>query len=196
MAMGEKKIVAIEKYTTPVRKLAAHATKGVRVPFGYYGAKGRIARQIVSTLPPHNAWVEAFCGSAALTLAKPPAPIEVINDLDDQVVNLFRQLRSNGKALRKAVALTPYARAEFEMAREERYGEEPLERARQFLVSTMMTVNATSRVDRQRDQSRQPRRFLLFAILQPPGKRSASKPLAQSARAAGAGRRASAKRSD
>ena len=43
--------------------------------FGYYGAKVRIASQIINSLPPHNAWVEAFCGSAALTLAKKPAPI-------------------------------------------------------------------------------------------------------------------------
>ena len=50
----------------------------VKPPFGYYGAKQRIAAQITRALPPHNAWVEAFCGSAAVTLAKPPAPIEII----------------------------------------------------------------------------------------------------------------------
>lgn len=94
-------------------------------------------------LPPHNAWVEAFCGSAAITLAKPPAPIEVINDLDDNVTNVFEQLRKNSDALCEAVALTPYARKEFELAR---FGPRPkksLERARRFLVATMMTVNST-----------------------------------------------------
>jgi DNA adenine methylase len=114
-----------------------------RAPFGYYGAKQRIARQIISTLPPHNAWVEAFCGSAALTLAKTPAPIEVINDLDGQIVNVFRQLRNNSKALCRAVALTPYALEEFEMARAQGGNIEPLEKARRFLVATMMTVNGT-----------------------------------------------------
>jgi DNA adenine methylase len=94
-------------------------------------------------LPPHNAWVEAFCGSAALTLAKPPAPIEVINDRDDQVVNLFRQLRDNPDALCRAVALTPYASEEFEQARSNEKGVTPLEKARRFLVRTMMTVNGT-----------------------------------------------------
>ncbi len=51
----------------------------VRAPFGYYGAKQRIARQIIDILPPHYAWVEAFCGSAALTLSKKPVPIEVVH---------------------------------------------------------------------------------------------------------------------
>lgn len=115
-----------------------------RAPFGYYGAKQRLAKQIIATLPPHNAWVEAFCGSAALTLAKTPAPIEIINDLDNQIVNLFEQLRSNHKALCEAISLTPYARSEFMAARELPKPTDPLEKARRFLVSTMMTVNGTA----------------------------------------------------
>ncbi len=112
-------------------------------PFGYYGAKQRMATKIIASLPPHNAWVEAFCGSAAITLAKPAAPIEVINDLDGNVTNVFEQLRTNPEALCKAVALTPYSRQEFEAARNGTPSQDPLERARQFLVATMMTVNST-----------------------------------------------------
>jgi DNA adenine methylase len=112
-------------------------------PFGYYGAKQRISSKIIRSLPPHNAWVEVFCGSAALTLAKKPSPIEVINDLNGEIVNLFKQLRENSDALRKAVALTPYARAEFLEARDLRQIENPLERARVFLVKAMMAVNGT-----------------------------------------------------
>jgi DNA adenine methylase len=115
----------------------------VRAPFGYYGAKQRIARQIVSGLPPHNAWVEAFCGSAALTLAKRQAPIEVINDRDSEVVNLFEQLRTNAGRLCEAVALTPYSRAEFQVVRQGAKDDDALERARRFLIATMMTVNGT-----------------------------------------------------
>ena len=117
--------------------------KRARPPFAYYGAKQRLASRIVAMLPPHNAWVEAFCGSAALTLAKPPSPIEVINDRDDQVVNLFRQLRNDSAALCRAVALTPYASEEFKVSRSVEKGITPLEKARRFLVRTMMTVNGT-----------------------------------------------------
>ena len=118
--------------------------KPAKPPFGYCGAKQRISRQIISALPPHNCWVEAFCGSAALTLAKVPAPIEIINDQDDQIVNLFDQLRNNSEALFEAVALTPYARAEFERARSNEIVIDPLEKARRFLVATMLTVNGTN----------------------------------------------------
>jgi len=109
--------------------------------FGYYGAKVRIASHIINSLPPHNAWVEAFCGSAALTIAKKPAPIEIINDLDDQIINLFEQLRNNSKKLINAVSLTPYARKEYFNAKQLDDLIDPLEKARRFLISTMMTVN-------------------------------------------------------
>lgn len=134
----------VEAYSIASEEIDLQGIKPAKPPFGYYGAKQRIANRIVSSLPPHNAWVEAFCGSAALTLAKPPAPIEVINDQDDQIVNLFDQLRNNSEALYNAVTLTPYARSEFERARRNEAVTDPLEKARRFLVATMMTVNGTN----------------------------------------------------
>jgi DNA adenine methylase len=118
---------------------------GVKPPFGYYGAKQRLASDILKMLPPHNAWVEAFCGSAAITLAKPPAPIEVINDLDGNIINLFRVLRRQPNALARAVALTPYARKEFNDAGRKRKKLTPVEKARRFLARTMMTVNGDAK---------------------------------------------------
>lgn len=132
-----------QDYSSPPKGGHNSGARRTKPPFGYYGAKQRIAHRIIATLPPHNAWVEAFCGSAAITLAKPIAPIEVINDLDGQIVNLFEQVRTNSKALCRAIALTPYARAEFEKARTRGDNLDPLEKARRFLVATMMTVNGT-----------------------------------------------------
>ncbi len=113
----------------------------VRTPFGYFGSKQRLATRIASSLPPHNAWVEAFCGSAAVTLVKKPAPIEIINDLDRQVVNFFNQLRSHPEELCKAVELTPYAREEYEITKTLDETPDDLEQARRFLIASMMTVN-------------------------------------------------------
>ena len=130
-------------YTIAPKRLDLSEFRPTKPPFGYYGAKQRIASHIVNSLPPHHAWVEVFCGSAAITLAKEPAPIEIINDLDGQVVNLFKQLRKNPDALCRAVSLTPYAREEFAHAKLNDPDKDPLEKARLFLIATMMTVNAT-----------------------------------------------------
>lgn len=115
--------------------------KKINSPFGYFGSKNKIAIQLCTELPPHNCWVEVFCGSAALTLRKKPAPIEIINDIDSEIVNLFEQLRTNHGELCYQIELTPYAEQELIAARHEDNMLSKLERARRFLVQSMMAIN-------------------------------------------------------
>jgi DNA adenine methylase len=115
--------------------------KKINAPFGYFGSKNKIALQLCEHLPPHNCWVEAFCGSAALTLRKVPAPIEVINDIDGEIINFFEQLRNNCDALCEMIELTPYAEQELYNARELSVEISDLERARRFLIQSMMAIN-------------------------------------------------------
>src|SRR5438105_1838928 len=103
--------------------------------FGYFGSKLRIAAKMHNHLPPHNCWVELFCGSAAMTLAKEPAPIEIINDINDDIVNFYQQLRDHGDELLQKIQLTPYARAELELSRSLPEEISNLERARRFFVA-------------------------------------------------------------
>jgi DNA adenine methylase len=109
--------------------------------FGYFGSKKRITPQLVALLPPHSSWVELFCGSAAVTLAKPRAPDEVLNDTNADVVNFYTQLVHNKKALLQHLDLTPYAREEFELAISDADPGNPLEKARRFYVRSMMSIN-------------------------------------------------------
>lgn len=116
--------------------------KKVNSPFGYFGSKNKIALELCDNLPPHHCWVEAFCGSAALTLRKLPAAIEVINDIDSNIINVFDQLRNNFDELYRVIELTPYAEEEFLLARASPAADiSNLERARRFLVQSMMSVN-------------------------------------------------------
>jgi DNA adenine methylase len=115
--------------------------KKINTPFGYFGSKNKIALQLCGTLPQHTCWVEAFCGSAALTLSKRKSPIEVINDLDGEIINVFQQLRDNQDELCRLISLTPYAKDELDRARNVNESDTELERARKFLVQAMMAVN-------------------------------------------------------
>ena len=115
--------------------------KRLKPPFGYFGSKNKIALKLCDNLPPHNCWVEAFCGSAALTLAKPATYIEIINDIDNEIVNFFEQLRNNHEELCNQIALTPYASQELLSARSKLDNNCDLERARIFLVQSMMAIN-------------------------------------------------------
>jgi DNA adenine methylase len=47
----------------------------------WFGAKRQLAPAIIAEIGPHSAWWEIFCGSLAVTLAKPPSAIETVNDL-------------------------------------------------------------------------------------------------------------------
>lgn len=117
------------------------AYKKVNPPFGYFGSKNKITLKLCQELPPHNCWVEAFCGSSSLTLAKKPVAIEVINDINGDIVNLFKQLRNNHEELIRLITLTPYSRQEFEESREKKENDSDLERARKFLLQAMMAIN-------------------------------------------------------
>src|SRR5688572_8603213 len=107
-----KKVLRTVKKTTS--EAASPKPKRVNAPFGYFGSKNKIALKICKDLPPHNCWVEAFCGSAAVTLTKVPSPIEIINDIDDEIINFFEQLRKHPKKLTAQIALTPYAYKELD----------------------------------------------------------------------------------
>ncbi|HVT16382.1 MAG TPA: DNA adenine methylase [Thermoanaerobaculia bacterium] len=104
----------------------------------YFGGKTSLAPWIVSHLPPHRCYTEAYGGGAAVLLQKPRSPIEVYNDLDSAVVGLFRVLRDPAAAARLVdlVALTPYSRQEFLAAYEP--ADDPVEAARRLLVRSHM----------------------------------------------------------
>lgn len=85
-------------------------------PLPYYGGKARIAARIVSLMPAHRVYVEAFAGGLSVLLTKPPAEVELVNDLDGEVVRFWRVLRDHPDEFARLCALTPYSRAEFESA--------------------------------------------------------------------------------
>ncbi len=117
----------------------------VRPVLKYPGSKWRLAEWIISIMPPHKSYVEPFFGSGAVFFNKPPSRIETINDLDGEIVNLFRVVREQPEELERAVALTPYSREEYKRAWERRKAgnvTDPVELARLTLVRYWQAVGA------------------------------------------------------
>ena len=85
--------------------------------FPYYGGKFMHLNFILPKLPYTNAYVEPFGGSASVLLNRHPSPIEVYNDLYDDVVIFFKVLRENTDELLRKLFLTPYSKTEFIMAK-------------------------------------------------------------------------------
>ena len=86
----------------------------LKPPFAYYGGKTTLAPRIAELLPPHDHYVEPFAGSLAVLLAKEPAKLETVNDLDGHLVTFWRVLRDQPDELERACALTPHSRQELE----------------------------------------------------------------------------------
>lgn len=109
----------------------------------WFGGKWLLAPWIVSHFPAHRVYVEPFGGGGSVPLRKPRAYAEVYNDLDAEIVNLFRVLRDEGQAARliELLRLTPFARAEFEEAY--RLTDDDVERARRMIVRSYMGFGAT-----------------------------------------------------
>ncbi|WP_188258438.1 DNA adenine methylase, partial [Pseudomonas aeruginosa] len=98
----------------------------------YHGGKWKLAPWIISHMAEHKTYVEPFGGGGSVLIRKPRAYAEVYNDLDGDVVNLFRVARDRGEELRQALALTPFARGEFDISYDETT--DTLERARRMIV--------------------------------------------------------------
>ncbi len=82
----------------------------------YPGSKWRIADEIVKRIPRHHSYLEPFFGSGAVFFNKKPSDIEMINDLDNEIPNLFKCIRDDPEKLAARVTLTPYSRYEYESA--------------------------------------------------------------------------------
>lgn len=101
----------------------------------YHGGKYRMADWIIGHFPDHRCYVEPFGGAASVLMRKPRAYAEVYNDMDSEIVNVFRCLRDPDLCARliEQLKLTPYSREEFEVAQDESGTACPIERARRTL---------------------------------------------------------------
>lgn len=107
----------------------------------YPGSKWSTADWIISHFPidyEKMTYLEPFFGSGAIFFNKKRSMIETINDLDGNVVNLFKQIRDNHEALARAIKLTPWARDEYKNSYE--MTGEHLEDARRFMVRCWQAI--------------------------------------------------------
>lgn len=106
-----------------------------KIAFGWYGGKFSHLDWLLPLLPEAHHYCEPFAGSAAILLNRPPSPVETYNDIDGEVVNFFRVLRTSREALVEAIGLTPFSREEFYLSLHTNGTKlSDIERARRFFV--------------------------------------------------------------
>jgi DNA adenine methylase len=108
-------------------------TNGVKPILKYPGAKWKYAAWITQYIPRSMVYVEPYFGSGAVYFNLPWIPkLAVLNDLDNDIVNLFVVIREHGDKLAALIEATPWARAEYEASFIP--AGDKIEAARRFLV--------------------------------------------------------------
>lgn len=85
------------------------------------GGKRRLIKHLYPHFPAHETYVEAFAGGAAALLMRPrPAPLEVINDINSDLVCLYRCIRHHLDEFVRQFRWSLVSRVMFEWADMER----------------------------------------------------------------------------
>ena len=66
---------------------------GTRSPLAWLGGKSRLVAQILPLVPAHTCYCEVFAGAAWMLFRKPESKVEVINDINRDLVTLYRVVK-------------------------------------------------------------------------------------------------------
>ena len=58
------------------------------------GGKSKLAERLIAKFPDHKTYVEPFVGGGSIFFTKEPSELEVINDKDIDVMNIYRDIRN------------------------------------------------------------------------------------------------------
>lgn len=90
----------------------------MKTPIKYWGGKQQLADKIISLIPPHHCYTEAFFGGGAVFFQKPVSKVEIINDLNDNMVNFYKVVKRGFPALASEIDVTLYSEHQFRQAKE------------------------------------------------------------------------------
>lgn len=74
------------------------------------GGKTRLLKHIVPHISPVAGYIEVFAGGCAVLLAKPQSKLEVVNDINSDIVTLYRVAKHHPEALAAEMLLMPASR--------------------------------------------------------------------------------------
>jgi DNA adenine methylase len=78
--------------------------------FPYIGGKFNLLKTLIPLIPPHKVYVEVFGGGGSLLLNKQPSKVEVFNDIDGDLINLFIVVRNEPREFIKKFRWLLYSR--------------------------------------------------------------------------------------
>lgn len=106
----------------------------MKIVYKQYGGKATLSKWIVQYFPEHRVYCEPFFGSGSVLFAKEKSFIEVVNDLDKRIINMFKKIREEPEKLAALLWATPYSKENW---RELNKDLDSLEDARLFMAASV-----------------------------------------------------------
>jgi DNA adenine methylase len=82
--------------------------KKIEMVYYQHGSKSNLTDWIISHFPKHDCYVEPFFGSGIVFFRKPRSKVEIVNDLNYYIYNLYKVIQSDAELLKSMIYFTPF----------------------------------------------------------------------------------------
>ena len=73
----------------------------LKPPICRMGGKSKLRKTIIEMIPDHTCYIELFFGAGWVYFGKEPSKVEVINDIDKELINLFRMIKHHSPEIER-----------------------------------------------------------------------------------------------
>ena len=95
-----KKCCCVVGLNCPLKEKNEYIQKYImRSIVGRVGGKSKLKDYIISLIPNHKIYVEAFVGGGAVFFGKDKSDIEVVNDLDKDIYHIYKDMKAVGEQM-------------------------------------------------------------------------------------------------
>lgn len=89
--------------------------KMLNPPLARMGGKSKLRKTIIEYMPDHDTYIELFFGAGWVYFGKEPSKVEIINDIDGELINMFRMAKYHAPEMERIMAYEFHSRDIFEL---------------------------------------------------------------------------------
>ena len=86
----------------------------LKPPISRMGGKSKLRKTIIEMIPEHSCYIELFFGAGWVYFGKEPSKVEVINDIDKELINLFKMIKYHAPEIERQLEYEFSGREVFE----------------------------------------------------------------------------------
>ncbi|MCT4507842.1 MAG: DNA adenine methylase [Tepidibacter sp.] len=86
----------------------------LKPPISRMGGKSKLRKQIIELIPKHICYVEVFFGAGWVYFGKETSNTEVINDIDSELINLFKMIKYHEEEVSRLLEYEIFSRDSFD----------------------------------------------------------------------------------